>query len=557
MKIERLLPLLLLCASPVLAQQTELPDLAPREVEITGDLTISFPALRRQPIVGFNPPPRVPDIPYSHQPYTEAHAQNSADLPASPLQAPDPPQVSAIERREPMSGLIDARVGAYLDRQFKADISLINSSSTTALINLDYFGTDGQDLIVSGTPLTTGRDHVSGALSLEQRAGPMVVDLSGSGLRSSYGLFGAIPAAGSPALADPDRLVTGFEAGLGLHNRPGARTRLGLNARTGVGRMKSSLFDPAVRLDPATEREMGHVTLEARAAFPVRDGEILFGGDATTTGLDTPAFPGSTVRSAMAWIQVTWQYSSSITLKGGAALLGYDGQSQTGADPARSTTWIAPIAGIDWNLSESTHLFASLRPTMDTGLMTGVARSQPVLMDEPILLPSVTTLDARIGLQVQTEMATASVSGGWRDEPFRRYAFETGTPNRGYVSGYPALGYGASTVVFSQLDVSVIPFTGFQIGVDMLWQQPRLDTTNDAVPYASPLVVGGFASLGLLDGDLEALVEWVHEASRPADLTGSTKIPALTRVNALVSWFFHKNYGMTTGIRDLGGDQQY
>ena len=98
---------------------------------------------------------------------------------------------------------------------------------------------------------------------------------------------------------------------------------------------------------------------------------------------------------------------------------------------------------------------------------------------------------------------------------------------------------------------------GFQIGVDMLWQQPRLDTTNDAVPYASPLVVGGFASLGLLDGDLEARVEWVHEASRPADLTGSTKIPALTRVNALVSWFFHKNYGMTTGIRDLGGDQQY
>ncbi|MDA0379276.1 MAG: hypothetical protein O2899_07270, partial [Bacteroidetes bacterium] len=39
------------------AQDAELPDLAPREVEITGDLTISFPTLRRQPIVGFNPPP--------------------------------------------------------------------------------------------------------------------------------------------------------------------------------------------------------------------------------------------------------------------------------------------------------------------------------------------------------------------------------------------------------------------------------------------------------------------------------------------------------------------
>ena len=48
-------------ALPAQARQ-DLPDLAPREVEITGDLTIAFPTLRRQPIVGFNPPPRVPDM---------------------------------------------------------------------------------------------------------------------------------------------------------------------------------------------------------------------------------------------------------------------------------------------------------------------------------------------------------------------------------------------------------------------------------------------------------------------------------------------------------------
>ncbi len=65
-------------------QDAALPDLAPRQVEITGDLTIAFPALRRQPIIGFNPPPRVPDISSSRLPFTEAYAQRSADLPPSP-----------------------------------------------------------------------------------------------------------------------------------------------------------------------------------------------------------------------------------------------------------------------------------------------------------------------------------------------------------------------------------------------------------------------------------------------------------------------------------------
>ena len=74
-------------------QDTVLPDLAPREVEITGDLTIAFPTLRRQPIVGFNPPPRVPDIDSNRRPFTEAYGQASADLPPSPLQAPEPPSV--------------------------------------------------------------------------------------------------------------------------------------------------------------------------------------------------------------------------------------------------------------------------------------------------------------------------------------------------------------------------------------------------------------------------------------------------------------------------------
>ena len=557
-RILLLAALLVAATRPALARQdVTLPDLAPREVEITGDLTIAFPTLRRQPIVGFNPPPRVPDIPNTRRPFTEAYAQRSADLPPSPLQPPEPPQVSAIERRVAANGLIDARLGAYLDRGVSADVTLIESESTTALLDLDYFGTDGQDLVVAGTSLKTGRDTFGGGLELEQRTGPVVLDVSGSGHRSSYGLFGAVPAAGSLAQANPDRTVSGYEGALAVRNRPGSQTRYRLGVQTGLTRVESSLFDPAVRLDPATEREATHLTVDGFSAFPIRDGEVRVGLDGTTTGLDQSSFPGSTIRSGMVWTEVSWRYSRDLNIVAGATLLGYDSQSQTGADPARSASWFAPILGLDYIISESMTLEASVRPRMDNGLLGSVMTSAPTLMDEPILLPSIATLDARMGVNLQTEMATASVSGGWRDQPFRRYAYQPSTTTRGYQAGYPALGYGSSNVFFAQLDLSVIPFQGLQVGIDAVWQQAKLGSTDDAVPYVSPLVFGGFASLGLKGGDIEARVEFLHEASRPADLAGSTTIGSLTSFNAMVSWFFHTNYGLTTGVRDLGGDPEY
>lgn len=553
-----ILAMLIGLAAPVVrAQDVELPDLAPREVEITGDLTISFPALRRQPIVGFNPPPRVPDIPMSRRPFTEAYAQRSADLPPSPLQAPEPPQVSAIERRDAMAGLIEARLGAYLDRGLSADISLIESEGTSAQFQFDYFGTDGQDLIVSGSKLSTGRDQLSGGVRLEQRAGPIVLDVDGSGHKASFGLFGAEPSLGSPARINPDRTVSGFEGGLGIRNRAGSRTRFGVGVRSGLTRMDSDLYDPAVRIDPATEREAGFVTLRSSAAFPIRDGEIRFGADGSTMGLDVSGFPGSTVRSGVAWSEVSWRYSRNLNIVAGGAVLGYDSASQTGADPARSTSWFAPVIGLEYTLSDAMTLEAMVRPTLDNGLLGHTMQTSPVLMDEAILLPSVATVDARVGVSMQTEMATASLAGGWRDQPFRRYAFQPTVSNRGYSSGYPALANGSADVVFASLDVSVVPFRSLQIGLDAVWQQANLASTGDAVPYVSPLVFGGFAALGMLNGDLEARLEWVHESSRPTDLAGTTKVGSLTSVQAMVSWFFHRNYGITTGIRDLGGDPEY
>lgn len=548
----------MMVAAPAQARQdAALPDLAPRQVEITGDLTISFPALRRQPIIGFNPPPRVPDIPSSRTPFTEAYAQRSADLPPSPLQPPDPPQVSAIERRVAADGLIDARVGAYLDRSLTADVTLAQTPSTTLLFDLDYFGTDGQDQIVAGRTLTTGRDHLGAGFDLEQRAGALILGLDGSGFRSSYGLFGAVPDAAGPAQADPSRVFSGFEGAVSFSSRPGARNRLHLTSTAGVSTVDTDVFDPAVRIDPTTEREASFVEIDAGAAFPIRDGEIRFQALGNTMGLDASGFPGNTVSSGIASAEIAWQYSSKLFVRAGAAFMGFDSDQQTLVDPSRSLSYLAPIVGLEYLVSEAISVEALARPIMSSGRLDEVMRQQPVIADEPLLLPSMATLDAKVGIQIQSEMVTIGVAGGWRDQPFRRVAFEPGVASRGYTSGYPTLAYRSADVIYSTVNLSVIPFRGLQIGLDALWQQAELADNGNQAPYTSPLVFGGFVSLGLMGGDLESRIEFAHETSRHADLASTVEIPAITSVSAMVSWFFHRNYGLTTGVRDMGSNPQY
>jgi len=549
---------LVFVAAPASARQdAALPDLAPRQVEITGDLTIAFPALRRQPIVGFNPPPRVPDIPSNRTPFTEAYAQRSADLPPSPLPPPDPPQVSAIERRVAANGLIDARVGAYLDRSLTTDATLIQTDATTLLFDLDYFGTDGQDLIVSGSGLKTGRDEVAGGFNLEQRAGALIVGLDGSAFRSSYGLFGAVPEAGSPARANPERVVDGYEGAISFSSRPGSRNRLHIKTSAGGSSVDSDIFDPAVRIDPATEREASFIELDAGAAFPIRDGEIRLGARGSTMGLDSGSFPGNSVRSGLATAEVAWQYSAKLSIRAGGAVMGFDSDQQTLTDPSRSLSYVAPILGMEYLLSESISLEALARPTMSSGLYRDALRQTPIVMDEPLVLPSIATLDARMGLSVQTEVITVNIAGGWRDQPFRRIAYDPVLSTRGYASGYPRFDYRSTDVLFSSVDLSVIPFRGLQVGVDVLWQQAQLAATSEQAPYTSPLIFGGFVSLSLLNGDLESRVDFLHETGRYSDLAGTQEIPALTSVSAMISWFFHPNYGMTTGVRDMGSNPQF
>lgn len=550
--------LLILNVVPAWARQdAALPDLAPRQVEITGDLTISFPTLRRQPIAGFNPPPRVPDIPADRQPFAEAYAQRSADLPPSPLSPPEPPEISGMERRKTAKGLFEARIGAYLDRRLATDVSLIGTEKTTALLNFDYAGTDGQAVDVSGTRATTGRDAFSGTIDLEHRMDALSVGLENTGYRSSYGLFGAIPAAGTVARVNPPRRVEGVESTISLSSPLGSKHRFRFATTAGINRVDTELYDPAVRRDPATEREAGYLRAELDAAYPILGGQIKVHANGSTTGLDATGFPGNTVRTGLLLSEFAWRQASRLSVSAGAALVGFDSQTQTGTDPARRRSYLSPIVHAAYLVADGVTAEAAVRPLMTSDSPRELMVDVPVLMDEPVMLPTIATLDARLGLFLESDIGTARWSGGWRDQPFRRIAQEPAIALRGYTAGYPTLSYRSSEVLFSTLNLSFMPMKGLRVGLDALWQRTTIAATGNPVPYVSPFVHGGFVSLSVLDGDLETMLSYRYESGRTADMDGTVDLPSIFSMSATFSWFFHSHYGIITGVRDLGPSSEY
>ena len=538
-------------------QDTVLPDLAPREVEITGDLAISFPALRRQPIAGFNPPPRVPDIPADREPYTEAYTQRSAALPPSPLIPPDPPQISGMAQRTPAGGQIEARIGAFLDRRIAAQATLVRTRKTTALLDVDYFGSDGHDVTVGGADATSGRDAYRGSLGLEHRTGALVMNLEAEGFRRSYGLFGAVPGAATISRPNPARKFGGYEGRVSFASAPDAAIQFRWETRTGRSHVQTDLFDPALRRDPATKREAGFAGTTFRVDLPVFDGNLRLSADAIGTGLDEASFPGGTVRSGLFSAEFSRKVSARLSAGAGATILGFDSRSQTGRDPARQLAYVAPIVDIAYAASSTVTVEAAVRSMMSSGYLRDIMEEVPVVMDEPVMLPSIATLDARLGVHFESKVASARVSGGWRDQPFHRLAAEPDAPLRGYTEGYPALSYRSADVLFSSVDLSMLPMEGLQIGLNALWQDATLASTGSSVPYVSPLAIGGFISLNLLGGDLESRLSLRYEASRTADTAGTIDVPSVTRINAQVAWFFHSNYSIMTGVRDLGPSQEF
>ncbi|MDZ7716573.1 MAG: hypothetical protein U5J95_10205 [Balneolaceae bacterium] len=90
-----------------------LPEIDPQDIEIRSQFKARFPGLRRQPILGFDPTPRVYQIDPNRMPFMETQEQVVASLPVSELSRPDPPAYNALRYSEDIQAVARLGYGSY------------------------------------------------------------------------------------------------------------------------------------------------------------------------------------------------------------------------------------------------------------------------------------------------------------------------------------------------------------------------------------------------------------------------------------------------------------
>ncbi len=95
-------------------EQTLLPEIDPQDIEIRSQFQARFPGLRRQPILGFNPRPRVFQIDPNRIPFIEDHETVAANLPIGTLDRPEAPEYQRLGYADPRYAFFRGGIGSYI-----------------------------------------------------------------------------------------------------------------------------------------------------------------------------------------------------------------------------------------------------------------------------------------------------------------------------------------------------------------------------------------------------------------------------------------------------------
>jgi hypothetical protein len=94
-------------------EQSLLPEIDPQDIEIRSQFQARFPGLRRQPILGFNPRPRVFQTDPDRLPFIESYAAVAANLPVGALDRADAPEFRPLGYSTPRNAFFRGGIGSY------------------------------------------------------------------------------------------------------------------------------------------------------------------------------------------------------------------------------------------------------------------------------------------------------------------------------------------------------------------------------------------------------------------------------------------------------------
>lgn len=529
-----------------------LPDIAPREVEIRGDLQISLPSLQRQPLVGFNPPPRVTEIPPSRVPFMEPYRQGSADMPTSPLSNPLTPNLAGLTRMLPLTGFVEGGLGRYSQRFVNARIEYRVVPQARLHARFSYEGTGGQDPF-NDPALSDAYDVLEGGLGLSSRRGSVEVGGNIGGFSNSYSMFGAeIGSVGLGLLPGPDR------DGQGGHFEGWVRTTAtaAFDAAVRVNFAGSSFetvaFDSNVRQDPTFDYSEQRLTLSADAGFDVSSTTLYITSRYSGAGFDGNGIGANDASLLHAGTGLEVDVNEQLNVKAGAHLISFSAVSRLAAGLDERRSFITPLLLLKYTVSPQLRFYAQNLPQANAYSLADLYEQHPYLVSSPDAQASVETINARVGGNVYIGPLKAGFHVGLMQSPNYLY-FDQATRDEavGFDRGFSMARYDDARILEVGGDLTFSLLQGLHTQVRLVARQAELTDLDVDIPYVAPFT--GAATLSYLFAERRGLLQitGTFENERYLDAANTQQVNGFFDLDIESAYNFTPQLGLLLRLENI------
>lgn len=546
---------------------TILPNLSPQEVEIRGQLEISFPSLQRQPLIGFNPPPRVPEVPEGYRPYTEAYKLFSSRLPNQRQgNLGNRDGGSLLNTLPPSRGELEASAGRYLSRVIRARLGGPISEKASVYARVDYEGTEGYSPESTIDDLRNPYDGLRSVFGF-QSSGPRVgggFELKGE--VNSFTLFGTNFLQNGTFSSDivlPDRngLNGIMEFWLSTYNESTIASDFRISF--GSSRYRTDLFDQALmplsRLNQQEQRLTGSASLD----IPFSLGSFLLAAEVSSSGLDQSALTASIedfslfefknyYLDAQSGFRVSLSPKVSLTIAGhflGTSFLENNEEEFISYLTANADLSIYPMPGLTF--------YVRNRPSIESNTLWDIFEKNPYVRDQPLFQSTLRPLDAQAGFSFYKGMLQLAANVGYVQTPNYLY-FE-------HIPDQPITGYDYSRGVFDAIygDVDILHANGtislalsneLHLKFGIAVREAELTDTNEEIPYFSPFVSENMISYSFANNSMLVQVLSTLKSSRFRSRTDQEKIPGYVDLDFLYTYMLNSGLGFVVRFDNILGD---
>lgn len=532
--------------------QVILPDLAPREVEIRGTLEISFPSLQRQPLIGFNPPPLVPQIPPDRQPYVEPYRQAAAVLTPISLPRPEPPAIATIGRGNPANGLFESTLGRYLTRSFNGFLEYPTPSGLAPYAALRYIGSNGFRPFANQPDLETPYDLLDAQAGLAYM-GRIQASLEFGGFTHSYNLYGLVRTL--PYSAPRQEGQGGYGQ---LRLAPSAQDDLEgfLQLRLGSSRYATTYptgFFNSLQTPVERSQQEQRVDLNSTFSYPFSTWTLHFDLQGhiahVDSPLDTPPLQGSQVRSLA--VGTAWQFAlgPALHLTVGSRLLGLQ------AEPTSTRAlYLSPILELVLLPTSSTRLYVRQQPSLQAYRLDELLQETPVLDGAVIPQPALRHLDLEAGSQFFLGTLRLQSAVGFVQAPLERYRYQT---RRTFppTTSVIRLNYAEQRHLYLRTEVMLTLPAGLQGTVSLRYQQMRLQEVDQYAPYEPALQAHLLLSYRF--AQQRGLIQLLgrYEGVRYADLSRRQRLSPYLDLDLHATYQLTSTIGLVARLENLAPDR--